>query len=89
MLRKSILSFSLSYSSIHFVQKGLPVLAKTNISDTANGYMSSPYLFKNDNDVSFRIWISHGGHTLVDNSARMMDLKIDFKSIKFLFSQIL
>ena len=36
----------------------MPVLTKTNISDTVNGYLSSLYLFKNDNDISFRIWIS-------------------------------
>jgi hypothetical protein len=37
----------------------MPVLSKTNVSDTVNGYLSSLYIFKNDNDISFQIWLSN------------------------------
>jgi len=37
----------------------MPALTKTNISDTVNGHLSSLYIFKNDNNISFRIWISN------------------------------
>jgi len=37
----------------------MPVLTKTNVSDSVNGYLSSLYVFKNNNDISFRIWISN------------------------------
>jgi len=70
----------------------MPVLTKTNISDTVNGYLSSLYLFKNDNDISFRIWIStkipwcvgpgfyfhnYGGITKVEYQHRTMLWSLD------------